>query len=215
MPEYENTGPVDCAIPISTSHLKGKTAIVTGGANGIGEAYTRALVGAGLTVIIGDVDSRGGAKLESELPSLKFVHCDTSKWDDQLHLFREAASCSPDSRISFVVANAGVIRPDEVFTPSESDEPTEPDLKTIDVNIKGSLFTAKLAAHYFMKQNGTDPSVAQEDTCLVLIGSGAAFLDCLRIPQYSAAKWAMRGIMHALRRTAFYYGSRVNVISPW
>ncbi|RHZ55161.1 putative short chain dehydrogenase/reductase [Aspergillus thermomutatus] len=28
-------------------------------------------------------------------------------------------------------------------------------------------------------------------------------------------KWATRGIMHSLRRTAFYYGSRINVISPW
>ncbi|KAL4884902.1 hypothetical protein BJY04DRAFT_180948 [Aspergillus karnatakaensis] len=69
--------------------------------------------------------------------------------------------------------------------------------------------------HYFIKQNGQTPSPGQEDTCLVLIGSGAAFLDVPRTPQYDASKWAMRGIMHALRRTAFYYGSRVNVICPW
>lgn len=77
------------------------------------------------------------------------------------------------------------------------------------------MYTAKLAFHYFIKQNGTVPSPAQQDTCLVLVGSGAAFLDVPRTPQYCAAKWGMRGVMHALRRTAFYYGSRVNVISPW
>ncbi|KGO42689.1 hypothetical protein PEX1_104960 [Penicillium expansum] len=70
-------------------------------------------------------------------------------------------------------------------------------------------------AHHFIRQNGTKNSPEQEDTSLILIGSGAAFLDCPRPPQYCASKWAMRGIMHSLRRTAFFYGSRVNVISPW
>jgi NADP-dependent 3-hydroxy acid dehydrogenase YdfG len=88
-------------------------------------------------------------------------------------------------------------------------------MKLIDINIKGSLYTTKLANHYFIRQNGQSASQSQEDTCLVLIGSGAAFLDCLRAPLYSATKWAMRGVMHALRGTAYHYGSRVNVISPW
>ncbi|KAK7736316.1 hypothetical protein SLS63_003293 [Diaporthe eres] len=100
-------------------------------------------------------------------------------------------------------------------TTSDDQEPSKPDLSITDVNITGTLYTAKLAFHYFVKQNGTEPSPAQQDTCLVLIGSGAAFLDCPRGPQYSASKWAARGIMHSLRRTAHYYGSRVNIISPW
>lgn len=69
--------------------------------------------------------------------------------------------------------------------------------------------------HHFILQNGATPSATQSDTCLILIGSGAAYLDCPRGPQYSASKYAMRGIMHSLRRTAYYYGSRVNMISPW
>ncbi|KEF58775.1 uncharacterized protein A1O9_03618 [Exophiala aquamarina CBS 119918] len=85
----------------------------------------------------------------------------------------------------------------------------------MDVNIKSTLYTAKLAMHYFIKQNGVVPSPSQQDTCLVLIGSGAGIHDCLRIPQYSASKWAARGIMHSLRRTDHLYGSRVNVIYPW
>lgn len=53
-----------------------------------------------------------------------------------------------------------------------------------------------------MRQNGTDgPKESQEDTSLTLIGSGAAFLDCPRGPQYEATKWGARGIMHTLRRT--------------
>lgn len=150
------------------------------------------------------------------LKRTKFIRCDVTKWSDQINLFRQAALFSPTGRISHVVANAGIHREDEVFSYSGDDqEPEEPSLSVIDVNIKGTLYTAKLAAHYFIRQNGTEKSQEQEDCSLVLIGSGAAFLDCPRAPQYSASKWAARGIMHSLRRTAHFYGSRVNIISPW
>lgn len=147
--------------------------------------------------------------------SVKFIPCDVTSWNDQVRLFRASVSFSPTGKIDYVVANAGIHRKDEVFMNTGEQEPEEPDLDTIDVNIRGTLYTAKLAMHHFVKQNGQKPSPDQEDTCLVLVGSGAAFLDCPRAPQYCASKWAMRGIMHSLRRTAFYYGSRVNIISPW
>ncbi|KAH0285513.1 hypothetical protein KCU62_g7507, partial [Aureobasidium sp. EXF-3399] len=67
--------------------------------------------------------------------------------------------------------------------------PREPDLKVVDVNLKGVLYTSKLATHYFISQNGKTETKQQEDTCLILIGSGAAFLDCPRSPQYQATKY--------------------------
>lgn len=214
MAGYKYTGPIDCTLDIDTENLRGKTAIVTGGANGIGEAYVRALIAAGSIVFIGDLDVAGGKRLTTEFPErVHFVECNVTDWEDQVRLFRHAAKFSPAKNIHYVVANAGIIRSDEVF--SYSDEPTQPELSTIDINIKGVLYTTKLAMHYFIKLNGTTPSPQQEDTCLILIGSGAGIHDCLRIPQYSASKWAARGIMHSLRRTAHYYGSRVNVIHPW
>lgn len=111
------------------------------------------------------------------------------------------------------MANAGIISRDDVF--SYESEPTKPNLKVLDVNITGTMYTSKLAMHHFVKQNGQTQSSSQQDTCLILIGSGAAFLDCLRAPIYQATKWAARGIMHSLRRTTHFYGSRVNTICPW
>lgn len=214
MAPYHYSGPIDCTGPVNCD-LSGKTAVVTGGASGIGEAYTLALLRAGCTVIVGDINPSAGQSLTSSFPNqVKIVKCNVASWSDQQNLFHSAAAFSPTGKIHYVVANAGIIRPDSVFK-YEADEPAEPELSTIDVNIKGTLYTAKQAMHYFIKQNGTIPSDTQEDTCLVLIGSGAGIHDCLRQPQYSASKWAMRGMLHSLRRTTHFYGSRVNVIHPW
>ncbi|KAH6653359.1 putative short chain dehydrogenase/ reductase [Truncatella angustata] len=182
MSKYVHSGPVDCS-----------TAVITGGANGIGEAYVRALHslihGCICTVVIGDLDEKKGKQITSEVLGTLFVKCDTTNWDDQVNLFKSAAEAAPDGRISYVIANAGVARRDEVFSFSGADqEPIKPDLSIVDINVNGSLFTTNLALHYFVRQNGQT---------------------------YSASKWAMRGIMHSMRRTAYYYGSRVNVISPW
>lgn len=88
-------------------------------------------------------------------------------------------------------------------------------MKTLDVNVTGSLYTTKLALHHFVKQNGTAESPEQEDTCLVLIGSGASHFDGVRSPLYWASKWAMRGVLHCLRRTVYHHGSRINQICPY
>ncbi|RGP69540.1 hypothetical protein FSPOR_4644 [Fusarium sporotrichioides] len=216
MPPYKISPPVNCDIDFSKDQLVGKTAIVTGGASGIGEAYARALHKAGAVVVIGDKNTVEGKKLASELSKSKFVQCDATEWEDQIRLFEEAAQLSPTGKISYVIANAGITKADQTFTfDGCGKEPQKPDLQVIDVNVKGTLYTAKLAMHYFVSQNGTEPERDQEDTCLILISSGAGFLDVPRSPEYSSTKWAVRGIMHALRRTAFYYGSRVNVIAPW
>ncbi|KAF3018813.1 hypothetical protein E8E14_004095 [Neopestalotiopsis sp. 37M] len=196
--------------------LAGKTAVITGGASGVGEAYVRALVDAGVYVCFGDRDVAAGTRLASELPATRFVSCDVTKWEDQVHLFEEATNFSPSKKIHYVVANAGIAPKDDVFSFDGPDgPPKKPNLGTIDVNLVGGLYTVKLSMHYFIKQNGVEANSAQDDTCLVLIGSGAAFLDIPRGPQYPATKWALRGVMHSLRRTAHHYGSRVNLICPW
>jgi hypothetical protein len=91
-----------------------------------------------------------------------------------------------------------------------------PNLETVEVNLHGASYTTKLALHSFIRQNGTNgPSSSQTDTSLTLVGSGAAFIDCPCGVQYQSTKWGARGIMHALRRTTYYHGSRVNMILPW
>jgi NAD(P)-dependent dehydrogenase (short-subunit alcohol dehydrogenase family) len=48
--------------------------------------------------------------------SIKFVRCDVTNWDDQVNLFRTAATMTPSGKIDHVVANAGIAIDDEVFS---------------------------------------------------------------------------------------------------
>ncbi|EHK96219.1 putative Sex determination protein tasselseed-2 [Glarea lozoyensis 74030] len=113
MEGYTTSAPVDCTKELDTGSLKGKTVIVTGGANGIGEAYVRALSAEGVNVCIGDFDENRGEKIASELKNAKFVKCDVSNWQDQARMFAEAASFT--GKVDFVVANAGICPEDEIF----------------------------------------------------------------------------------------------------
>src|ERR1700743_13537 len=116
MSAYESTGPVDASANISTENVKGKTAIVTGGANGIGEAYVRALSKAGAYVVIADLNEEAGNKLQKEFSKTSaFVRCDVLSWNDQLNAFKKAIELSPDSEIDIVIANAGIGAGDDVF----------------------------------------------------------------------------------------------------
>ena len=56
------SGPVDFTKPIDTSKVRGKTALVTGGASGIGAATAKALAQAGANVIITDLNQEAGEK---------------------------------------------------------------------------------------------------------------------------------------------------------
>ncbi|KIW29292.1 uncharacterized protein PV07_05117 [Cladophialophora immunda] len=209
---YEYKGPVDVGAAFDESRVKGKTAIVTGGANGIGEAYVRHLVKAGAFVTVADMDEPRGKALEEEL-SIKFFKCNVYHWSDQLAVFRSTLSASPTGRIDIVIANAGISGGDSVhFNDLSLDEPEEPKLNVLAVNLVGALYTIKLALFYFRKQglNGQG-----QDQNLILQGSVAGYIDFPGAPQYTASKYGLRGIMKSLRWSEVQFGTRTNYIAPW
>jgi len=216
MQAYTNTGAVKTDVDFDTSSVKGKTAIVTGGANGIGEAYVRALTKAGAFVVIGDLDVQEGERIEKELgSSVKFLKANVTVWADQLAVFKTAIASSPSGRVDIVVANAGISGADEVFfNDAEAEEPKEPKLNILNVNLVGVLYTIKLALHYFRRQNALNKGDPQ-DQVLVLQGSLAGYLDLPGAIQYGASKFGLRGIYRSLRRTEHAHNIRVAYIGPW
>ncbi|KIW42312.1 uncharacterized protein PV06_05874 [Exophiala oligosperma] len=216
MKPYTDEGPINCDVDIDTTNVKGKTAIVTGGSNGIGEAYVRALSKAGAFVVIADVAEGDGEKLCKELgSSVRFVKCDVSSWANQVATFKEAAASSPSGRIDIVLANAGIGGPpDTIFsTKVEDAEPEEPKLKILTVNLTGALYTVKLALHYFRRQNASNKGT-DLDQVLILQGSLAGFIQLPEAVEYVASKWGLRGTFRTLRVTEFQHNIRVCYIAP-
>lgn len=177
LPRYEYTGPVDHTVIADKTKLKGKSVVITGGANGMGEAFVRAFVAAGSFVTFGDVNVERGNALQNELgEQSRFVKCDITKWDDQVKMFEVAIADSPSKSCDVVIANAGISRSstDSLWDLDDPDaEPVRPDLKIVDVNIYGTLYTWKLAVHYFRKQ----PDDEIRDRCFIMTGSMVAWID--------------------------------------
>jgi NAD(P)-dependent dehydrogenase (short-subunit alcohol dehydrogenase family) len=87
----------------------------------------------------------------------------------------------------------------------------KPDLRTIEINLTGLLYTTKLAMHYFRRQ----PVDEDRDRCLIIKASLAGYIDMPNSPQYAASKFGGRGLMRSLRRTSWAESIRVNLVAPW
>jgi len=98
--------------------------------------------------------------------------------------------------------------------PVESEEPQEPRLNILNVNLTGVLYTVKLALFYFRKQNAANKEKPLDQN-LILQGSLAGYLDLPGALEYTASKFGLRGLMRDLRRTEHAHHIRVNYIGPW
>ena len=96
----------------------------------------------------------------------------------------------------------------------ELDEPEEPRLNILNVNMVGVLYTVKLALFYFRKQHASNNGDLLDQN-LILQGSLVGYLDLPGAIQYTSSKWGLRGIMRTLRRSELQHNIRVNYIGPW
>ncbi|KAK4498657.1 hypothetical protein PRZ48_009167 [Zasmidium cellare] len=185
-------------------------------AAGYGKALAQAFVAAGAFVTIGDIDQ---VALEATVAGLgRSAHgvlCDVTNWAQQVELFEQAIEKSPSKAIDIVIANAGLGAGagDPFAFLDEQDltvPPPEPDLKITKVNLHGTLYTARLALHYFRRFQANVPS----DRSLILISSMAAYLDYTKSLQYPVSKAGVRNIMKCLRRSTWKQAVRVNAVAP-
>jgi NAD(P)-dependent dehydrogenase (short-subunit alcohol dehydrogenase family) len=178
---------------------------------------------AGAKIIFGDVDDTLATKLVSTLNSkdadaeerVHFVHCDTSNYANQLHLFQTAYNLY--KRIDIVIANAAIVNHKDPFTAAhESDEAilSAPSLAEIDVNLKGLLYTTRLGLHYLRKNTTTtSPSGYKGD--VVLVSSIAGFKEGAGHTTYTASKHGVIGVVRGLALEGEKEGIRVNTVCPW
>ncbi|KAI4185579.1 MAG: hypothetical protein L6R41_004025 [Letrouitia leprolyta] len=223
--------PFDINYVPDDSWVKDKVIVITGGASGFGAGFLKRWANTGAVVIVADINVQNGDQLVREVrkdtgnPNLHFVHCDVTKWQSQVNMFREAVKFSPHGGIDTVVANAGIAGGKRRFEdPNDLDlaEPPPPDLSVIDVNLTGVLYTAYLALWYLPRNPGSSPasprcvpSDTRRDRHLMLISSIAGLMPIPGASLYGASKHAVVGLYRTLRSMAFMHGVRVNMLCPY
>ena len=142
-------------------------------------------------------------------------------WQSQLNAFKSAINYTDRKSIDIVVAAAGVggqpfVIVDEEPPSLERDPPLPPSVDlSLDVNAKGVFYTSKLAQHYFALPFSSQIKATPEfRKCLVVISSLAGYLE-LNAADYTASKWAVRGLFRSTRSKMEDLGYRVNLIAPW
>ncbi|KAJ5494438.1 Short-chain dehydrogenase/reductase SDR [Penicillium fimorum] len=216
LPKYTYTGPIDHAVVPDLANAKGKSVIITGGANGMGETMVRAFVEAGAFVTFGDLHPRGedlAKELNANGETAAFVKCNITDWDQLITLFETAKTKSPHNSVDVVIANAGISRAsgDSLWNLDDPNgAPTKPNLNIVRVNMDGTFYTWKLAVHYFRKQADTP----DRDRCFIMTGSMVAYIDSPGNWEYTATKYGLRGFMKTVRRNSWEQGIRINYVAP-
>lgn len=179
--------------------MKGKIAIVTGGARGMGEATVRAFAAEGAIVVIADRLAEPGEALAAELGGeARFAALDVSDeagWKDLT-----ADVLARHGRIDALINNAGVLS----FGPIEAIEASEFD-RVFGVNVKGPLLG--------MKHVGGAMCAAGRGA-IVNISSVDGLRGVNAVALYSASKWAVRGLTKSASLEFGHHGVRVNSVHP-
>jgi len=160
--------------------VKGKVAIVTGGAQGIGKATCILLAKEGASVAVTDVNDEGGRKVVDEIRSsggvADYWHIDVTKEEEVKKGFADIHS--KYGKVNILVNNAGI----PGYHKATHEITTEEWDRVIDVDLKGVYFCIKYAAPYMKKAGGG--SIVNLSSMLGLIGGND--------PVYHAAKGGVR-----------------------
>ena len=174
----------------------GKTALVTGGANGIGAATARRLAEEGATVVIADIDEAAAQETAMALGG-HAVRCDVTKRED-VEAAVEAAVGAGGS-LDILVACAGIIRDNLLFKMTDDDWDS-----VIDTHLKGSFYAVRAAQKHMVEQRSGK---------MVLISSTSA-LGNRGQTNYSTAKAGLQGMTKTLAIELGPYNVNVNCVAP-
>jgi NAD(P)-dependent dehydrogenase (short-subunit alcohol dehydrogenase family) len=187
--------------------IEGNSAIVVGGASGLGEATVRALHGNGAVVTIADVNAEKGKALASEL-GLEFVSCDVRE-ESQVQAAVEAANTG-EGGLRIAVCCAGIGWAQKVAG-SKGPHPLMPFEVTIQINLIGTFNVLRYAATAMI--SGEPLQDGERGVC-VNTASIAAYDGQVGQIAYSASKGGIVGMTLPAARDLAQYGIRVNTIAP-
>jgi NAD(P)-dependent dehydrogenase (short-subunit alcohol dehydrogenase family) len=187
------------------ARLAGRTAIVTGGAKGIGQHYSLALAAQGARVMIADIAS--GAHVARDIAaahganSVASVVADVG--DEASVKMLVAATMERFGRIDILVNNAAL------FAPLQESKCTEIEAELWDavmaVNLRGPFLMVKHVAPHMQVQGYGK---------IINIGSGTAYRGIPWMLHYVTSKGGITAFTRALARELGDHGIRVNTLAP-
>ena len=188
-------------------HIVGSSAIVVGGASGLGEATVRQLHAGGALVTIADVNAEKGQALASEL-GLEFAACDVRDETQVQAAVEQAASGPGGLRIAVCCAGTGWA---QKVAGSKGPHPLMPFETIIAINLIGTFNVLRFAATAMI---ATEPLEDGERGVCINTASIAAFDGQVGQIAYAASKGGVVGLTLPAARDLAQYGIRVNTIAP-
>ncbi|OGV67120.1 MAG: oxidoreductase [Lentisphaerae bacterium RIFOXYC12_FULL_60_16] len=181
--------------------MKRRTAMVTGGAQGIGFCISRTLLKDGWSVVMADIDAEAGSEAVARLRRggpVAFVPTDVADDDSVKRAVQEMVRRF--GRIDAVINNAGISAP--YNGPVEKVTPDQWN-RILGVNLTGTFLTTRHAASYLRKARGS----------IVNIASTRALQSEPNSEAYAASKGGLLALTHALA-VSLGPAIRVNAICP-
>ncbi|MCB1677579.1 MAG: glucose 1-dehydrogenase [Halioglobus sp.] len=180
--------------------LQGKTAIITGGARGMGATTSRVFASEGANVVIADILDEQGQALAAELgDATVFQHHDVSSeesWRAVLKLALERFG-----GVQVLINNAGVLLFKSILQTSKADYE-----RVLGVNLVGMFLGVKTIGQHMI-----DNSVAGS---IVNISSVDGMKGCNGLCAYASSKWGVRGLTQVAAMEFGHHGIRVNSVHP-
>ncbi len=181
--------------------LAGKSAIITGGARGIGRAIVERFLDDGANVVIADVLDDVGADTVKELSErgkVVYQHCDVTSGTDAEAAVAKAVS--EFGGIDILVNNAGITRDSLLIRLSGDDWD-----KVMNINLKGAFLMTQAAAKVMMKARSGK---------IVNISSVVGLMGNFGQSNYSASKAGLIGLTKSSAKELAGRGITVNAIAP-
>ena len=181
--------------------LAGRTAVVTGGAQGLGYAIAEVFIAEGARVVLGDLDldrTRAAADALGGAEVARAVRCDVTSGADVDALV--ATAVTDFGGLDVMVNNAGITRDATLRTMTE-----EQFDEVIAVHLKGT-WNGTRAAAAVMREQGSG--------AMINMSSISGKVGLIGQTNYSAAKAGIVGMTKAAAKELAHLGVRVNAIQP-
>jgi 3-oxoacyl-[acyl-carrier protein] reductase len=177
------------------TRFEGKTALVTGGAKGIGAATAQRLASEGAHVVVADFDEAAATETAERIGG-RAVRCDVTSRDD---VEAAVAAAAETGRLDVLVTCAGIIRDNLLHKLTDDDWEA-----VIATHLRGSFLAAQAAQARM---------VEQKSGAMVLVSSTSA-LGNRGQANYSAAKAGIQGLTKTLAIELGRFGVRANCVAP-